>query len=73
MGEGRGVYGVLVGKPEEKRTLGRHRRRWKDNITMELQEVGCGGIDWMRLAQDVGAGECGNELSGYIKCVEFLD
>ena len=50
MGQGRGVYRVLVGKPEEKRPLGRPRRRWGDNIKMDLQEVGC--RDWMELAQD---------------------
>jgi hypothetical protein len=52
MGEGRGVYRVLVGKPEGKRSLGRPRRRWEDNIKMDLQEVGCGGMDWIELAQD---------------------
>ena len=52
MGEGRGMYRVLVGKPEEKRPLGRHRRRWEDNIKMDLQEVGGGCGDWMELAQD---------------------
>ena len=52
MGEGRGVHRVLVGKPEGKRPLGRPRRRWEDNINMDLQEVkGCCG-DWMELAQD---------------------
>jgi hypothetical protein len=51
-GEQRGMYRVLVGKPEGKRPLGRPRCRWKDNIRMDLQEVGCGGIDWIRLAQD---------------------
>ena len=51
MGEGRGVHRVLVGKPEGKRPLGRPRRRWEDNIKMDLQEVGGGG-DWMELAQD---------------------
>ena len=51
IGEGRGVHRVLVGKPEEKRPLGRPRRRWEDNIKMDLQEVGGGG-DWMELAQD---------------------
>jgi len=52
-GERRGeAYRVLVGKPEEKRLLGRPRRRWEDNIKMDLQEVGCGGIDWIELAQD---------------------
>jgi hypothetical protein len=45
MGEGRGVYRVLVGKPEVKRPLGRPRHRWEDNIKMDLQEVGCGGMD----------------------------
>ena len=45
MGEGRGVYGVLVGKVERRRPLGRPRRRWEDNIKMDLQEVGCGGVD----------------------------
>ena len=52
MGERRGVYRVLVGKPEGKRPLGRPRRRWEDNIKMDLQEVGCGGLDWIELAQD---------------------
>jgi len=52
MGEGRGVYRVLVGKPEGERPLGRPRRRWEDNIKMELQEVRCGGMDWIKLAQD---------------------
>ena len=46
------VYRVLVGKPERKRPLGRHRRRWEDNIKMDLQEVGCGNMDWIELAQD---------------------
>ena len=52
MGERRGVYRVLVGKPEGKRPLGRPRRRWEDNIKMNLQEVRCGGMDWIELAQD---------------------
>ena len=52
MGQGRGVHGVLVGKPEGKRPLGRPRRRWEDNIKMDLQEVGGGCEDWMELAQD---------------------
>jgi hypothetical protein len=51
MGEGRGVYRVLVGKPEGRRPLGRPRRRWEDNIRMDLQEVGCGYMDWTGLAQ----------------------
>jgi hypothetical protein len=49
-GERRGVYRVLVGKPEGKRSLGRRRRRWEDNIKMDLQETGCGGMDWIDLA-----------------------
>jgi len=52
MGERRSVYRVLVGKPEGKRALGRPRRRWEDNIKMDLQAVGCGGMDWIELAQD---------------------
>jgi len=52
MGEGRGVYRVLVGKPEGKRPLGRPRRRWENNIKMDLKEVGCGDMDWIELAQD---------------------
>jgi hypothetical protein len=52
MGEGRGVYRVLVGKPEGKRPLGRPRRGWEDNIKLDHQEVGCGGIDCVELAQD---------------------
>ena len=52
MGEERGVYRVLVGKPKGKRPLGRPRRRWVDNIMTDLQEVGCGYMDWIGLAQD---------------------
>jgi hypothetical protein len=52
VGEGRGVYRVLVEKPEGKRPLGRPRHRWEDNIEMDLQEVGCGGMDWIELAED---------------------
>jgi hypothetical protein len=52
MGERIGVYRVLVGKPAGKRPLGRPRRRWEDNIKMDLQEVGCGGVEWIDLAQD---------------------
>jgi len=51
MGERRGVYRVLVGKPEGKRPLGRSRHIWEDNINMDLQEVGCGGMDRIDLAQ----------------------
>jgi hypothetical protein len=52
MGEGRGVYRVLVGRPEGKRPLGRPRRRWEDNIKMNLREIGIDGASWIRLAQD---------------------
>jgi hypothetical protein len=52
MWEERGVHRVLVGKPEGKRPLGRPRRRWEDNIQMDVQEVGGGRGDWMELAQD---------------------
>ena len=51
-GERRGVYRDLVGIPEGKRPVGRHRFRWEDNIKMDLQELGCGGMDWIELAQD---------------------
>ena len=51
-GEGRDVYRILVVKPEGKRPLGRPRRRWEDNTKMDLQEVGCGCMDWMDLPQD---------------------
>jgi len=76
MGDRRAVYRVLVGKPEGKRLLWRLRHGWEDNIKTDLQEVGCGGMDWIKLAQ-------GRErwrallnvvmkLSGSIKCGEFL-
>jgi hypothetical protein len=52
MGERRDLYGVLVGKPEGKRPFGRPRRRWEDNINLDLHEVGGGGMDWIELAQD---------------------
>jgi hypothetical protein len=52
MGEGRGVCRVLVRKPEGKRPLGRPRRRWEDNVRMDLKEVGCGCEDWIGLVQD---------------------
>jgi hypothetical protein len=52
MGERRAVHRVLVGKPEGKRPLGRSRRIWEDNIKLDLQEVLCGGMDWIELAQD---------------------
>ena len=65
-----------MGKHEGKRPLGRPRRRWEDNIKMDLQEVGCGGMDWIELAQLgelVDPCECGNEPSGSIKCGECVD
>ena len=77
MGEERGVYKDLLGKPEGRRPLGRPRRRWVDNIRMDLQEVGCGYMDCIGLAtgkrQVADACECGNEPSGSVKCGEFLD
>ena len=77
MGEKRGVYRVLVGKPEGKRPPGIPKHRWEDNIKMNLQEVECGGVNWIELAQDrgqvAGTCDCGNEPSGSIKCGEFLD
>jgi len=52
MGVRRDVHRVLVGKPEGKKPLGRPRRRWEDNIKMDLHDVGCGGMDWIKLAQN---------------------
>jgi hypothetical protein len=52
MGEGRGVYRILVARPEEKRPLGRPRHRWEDNIKMDLRQVGIIRTDWIRLARD---------------------
>ena len=71
MGERRGIYRVLVEKPDGRSPLGRPRHRWEDNIRMDLQEVRCGGMDWIELAQDshvASTCECGNEYSGSIKC-----
>jgi hypothetical protein len=70
------VYRVLVGTPEGKRPLRRPRRRWEDNIRMDLQEMGCGGMDWIGLAQDRQVAsncESGNKPSGSIKRREFLE
>jgi len=52
MGRRRGVYSVLVGKSKGKKPLGRPRRRWEDNIQLDIQEVGCGGMGWLELAQE---------------------
>jgi hypothetical protein len=74
MGDRRGVYRVLVGKPEGKRPLGRPRLRWEENIKVNLQEAEC-FMDWIELAHDMDrwrALACGNEPSGSIKCREFL-
>jgi len=77
MGEKRVVYRVLMGKPEGKKPLGRPRRRWEDNIKMDLQEVGCGGMDWTELAQDRDMWRAlvsaVMNLRGSVKCGEFLD
>jgi hypothetical protein len=73
MGERRGAYRVLVGKPEGRRPLGRPRHRWENNIKTDLREVGCGCVDWIGLGQVAGACECGNEPSVSIKRGKFLD
>ena len=77
MGERRGVYRVLVGKPEGKRPLGRPRRRWEHNIKMDLREVGCAEYGLDRSSSGYGqvavTCECGNEPSGSMKCGKFLD
>jgi hypothetical protein len=77
VGERRGLYRVLVGKPEGKRPLGRLRRRWDDSTKMNLLEVGCGGYGLDHAGSGYGqvGGTCksGNDLSGSIKCGEFLD
>jgi hypothetical protein len=52
MGDVRGAYNILVGRPEGRRPLGRPRRRWEDNIKMDLREIGFGDVDWIDLAQD---------------------
>jgi hypothetical protein len=75
--ESRGLCRVFVGNPEGKIPLGRIRRRWDNNITVDLPEVISWGMDWIDLAQDTekvaSCCECGNEPSGFIKYREFLD
>ena len=77
LGEKRGVYRVLVGKPEGKRPLGRPRPRWENNIKMDLQVVRCGGHGLDRASsgqgQLLGTGKCRNVPSGSIKFEDFLD
>jgi hypothetical protein len=77
MGQGRRVYGVLVRKPEGKRPLEKPRRRWEDNIKMDLQEMGGACRDWMELAQDRDKWQAlvGMVISLRVpkKCGEFLD
>jgi hypothetical protein len=66
MGDRRGVDRVLAGKPEGRRPLGRPRRRWDDDIKMDLQEVGCGGVDWIELAKDM------DRLRALVNAVMYL-
>jgi hypothetical protein len=79
MGERRGIYRVLVGKTEGKRSLGRPRRRWEDDIKMGLHEVGCEVTDWIELVQDrdrwraLVTAVTKFRVSVSIKCGEFLD
>jgi hypothetical protein len=76
MGERRGAYRLLVGKPEGKRPLGRPRHRLEDNIRMDLQEVRWGswtGLIWLRIGTGDRPSKCSNELSWSLKWREFLD
>jgi len=77
MGERRGVYRVVVGKPGRKSSLGRHKPRWEDNIMMDVQEVGWGDMDSIDPAQDRdrlrALANWDKEPSGSIKCGEFLE
>jgi len=75
MGEERGVYRGLLGKPEGRRPLGRPRRRWVDNIRMDLQVVGCGYMDWIGLAQDRDRWRTlvSAVMNRRVPCGEFID
>jgi hypothetical protein len=77
MGKKSNAYRLLVGKPEGKRPLGRPRRRWVDNIRMDLGEVGWGDVDWIGQAQNRNRWRCScefcNEFSGSIKCWETIE
>jgi len=72
MGDRRAVYRFLMGKHEGRR----RKHRWEDNIKLDLQEVGCGDMDWIDVARDcdkvAGTCDCGNESSGSVKCGELL-
>jgi hypothetical protein len=67
------VYRLLVGKPEGKRPLGRPRRRWIDNIKMDILEIGFSVVDWIGLARITTGGELSNEPSGSLKCWETIE
>jgi hypothetical protein len=73
MGEGRGVYRVLVGRPENKRPLGKPRPRWEDNIKMDLRETENDEANWIQLGPVAGLCEHGNEPSGSIRKQEIFD
>jgi hypothetical protein len=71
-GEGEVCTGFWWGNLRERGQWGRPNRRWENNIKMDVQEVECVVMDWIGLAQDRDTCECGNELSGSIKCREFF-
>jgi hypothetical protein len=73
MGERRNAYSIVVGNPEGKRPLGRPKRRWVNNIKMNLRELEWDGIDWIDLVQDRDSCEYGNEPTGSIKYWEVLE
>jgi hypothetical protein len=76
MDERRGAYRILVWKPAVRRPLKRTRRRWEDNIKVDLREMGCGawtGLIWLGIGIVAGSCECGNEPSSSINCGEFPD